>query len=129
MEHLNGASMSDDRLDSCIIHCERMLEEIGDAEIHLNPDASLSALYASIDFLIATLHESQVRREFTASQRKPAHRPRLDIGANQSKFLVQCGLRITEIVRMIAEVCMDNCGRFRLTAIDIKGHKVPQLEI
>ena len=97
MEHLNDASMSDDRLDSCIIRCERMLEEIGDAEIHLNPDTSLSVLYASIDFLIATLHESQVRREFTASQRKPAHRPRLDIGANQLKFLVQCGFRITEI--------------------------------
>ena len=80
MEHLNGASMSDDRSDSCIIHCERMLEEIGDAEIHLNPDASLSALYSSIDFLIATLHESQVRREFTASQRKTARHPRLDIG-------------------------------------------------
>ena len=51
MERLNSASMSDDHLDSCIIHCERMLEEIGDAEIHLNPDASLSALYSSIDFL------------------------------------------------------------------------------
>ena len=34
MEHLNGASMSDDRLDSCIIRCKRMLEEIGDAETH-----------------------------------------------------------------------------------------------
>ena len=36
---------------------------------------------------------------------------------------------LREIVRMIAEVCMDNCGRLQLTAIDIEGHKVPQLEI
>ena len=61
MEHLNGASMSDDRLDSCIIRCERMLKEIGDAET-LNPDTSLSALYASIEFLIVTLHESGTKR-------------------------------------------------------------------
>ena len=88
--------MSDDHLDLCIIRCERMLEEIGDAETHrhLNPDTSLSALYASIKFLFVTLHESQVQREFTTSQRKPAHRPRLDIGANQLKCLVQCGFRI-----------------------------------
>ena len=126
MEYLsNSGVVTYDRLDSCIIRCERTLEEIGNVEPAIDIDSSLNDLYASIDHLIVTLHDSQVlfQRQTVLSSlppRQPAHRPHLDIDKKQLQFLLQCEFRfteITELFRCSAKTVQRRVREYNLTTI------------
>jgi hypothetical protein len=135
MEQLSGDSTaSDDRLDSCIIRCERMLEEISVVEsTEVAGPPMFSDLYHSIELLSSSIQELRQRQReplsSSISERRPAHRPRLRIGKNQLEFLVQCGFRLTEIAnlfrcsvktiqRRIVEYNLTECTHFSLIGDD-----------